>query len=103
MKKTLALLALAASLAIPAFAADKPKAAEVGDKAYPAVTAAIKATQDAITALGKVKADLGAHQAAANTALTTALNELNAGLTEAKAAKATKAADKAAAKPAEKK
>lgn len=97
MKKTLALLALAATLSLPAFAADKAAKAvktESGDKAYPAVTAAIKATENAITALGKVKADLGAHQGAADKALNTALTELKAGLEEAKAAKAAKAAKK---------
>ena len=98
MKKTLALLALAATLSLPLLAADKkpaaPKkaaaAAEPADKAYPAVSAAIKATQDAITSLGKVQADLGTHQAAADKALKTALDELNTGLAEAKAAKAAK-------------
>lgn len=94
MKKTLALLALAASLTLPAFAADKAKAAEPGDKAYPAVSAAIKATEDAIASLGRVKTDLGAHQAAAASGLNTALAELKAGLADAKAAKADKAAAK---------
>jgi hypothetical protein len=99
MKKTLALLALAASLAIPGFAADKAEA-DNGAKGYPAVSAAIKATENAIAALGRVKADLGAHQAAASAALNTALTELKAGLDGAKATKAAKGAEKKAAKAA---
>jgi flagellin-like hook-associated protein FlgL len=99
MKKTLALLALAATMSLPLMAADKAKAAakpaeksaaSSDAKNYPAVTGAIKATENAIATLGKVKADLGAHQAAAEKALNTALTELKAGLEEAKAAKAKK-------------
>jgi hypothetical protein len=75
MKKTLALLALAGSLALPAFAASS---------ATPSVSDAIKATEDALKALAAVKADLGAHGNAANAALNTALLELKAGLAQGK-------------------
>lgn len=100
MKISLSILALTACLTLPLLAAEKAKAKALApkalptaaalsadEKAYPAVTAAIKATEHAIAALSKVKADLGKHQAAAEKSLTTALTELKAGLEEAKASK----------------
>jgi hypothetical protein len=82
MKKTLALLALAGSLSLAPLAADtvKPDTSGTGS-----VSAAIKATEDALKALGTVKVDLGDHGAAASAALNTALLELKAGLADAKA------------------
>jgi hypothetical protein len=90
MRKTLAALSLAAILAVPAFsfAADKPAAENPDKKAYPAVVRAIEKSQDAIAALEAVKADLGAHKAAAAEALNKAITEIKAGLDEAKAKKA---------------
>ena len=99
MKKSIALLAIVAGLTLPLMAADKakapapkPKPAAVAtptadEKAYPAVSATIKATEHAIAALSNVKADLGKHQAAAEKSLKTALTELKAGLEGAKASK----------------